>query len=276
VVGFRFERSATRRLDKHDMLARQRSKCAECSAELKSGPMSCKRCCPLAFSSVVCGPLVLHVDPALHLSATASADFDLRAHVEAAGMLKEPLALVGHVSMFPLLSCLLSSPPPSLLLLLLPTGLLSQGYLECEYSQTLCCSSCHSGQLRVIPARCALLLCTRMFAAKQSTTFPYTVSPCPLRCWPALMERPLTPRMAMVLRLCSCALLTLVGPCRAVWDWDLRPAPVCNRVASMIDANKERPLIFLNALNPRLFESVGGKGTSAVAFVIFNPIPMHI
>ena len=55
-------------------------------------------------------------------------------------------------------------------------------------------------------------------------------------------------------------LFTLVGPCRAVWDWDLRPAPVCNRVASMIDANKERPLIFLNALNPRLFESVGGKG----------------
>lgn len=32
-------------------------------------------------------------------------------------------------------------------------GLLSQGYLECEYSQTLCCSSCHSGQLRMIPAR---------------------------------------------------------------------------------------------------------------------------
>jgi hypothetical protein len=64
---------------------------------------------------LLCGlwpPLVLHVNPALDLSATASADFDLRAHVEVAGMLKEPLALVGHVSMFPLLSCLLSSSPP--------------------------------------------------------------------------------------------------------------------------------------------------------------------
>ncbi len=126
MVGFRFERSATRRLDKHDMLARQRSKCAECSAELKSGPMSYKRCCPLAFSSVDCGPLVLHVDPALDLSATASADFDLRAHVEVAGMLKDPLALVGRSGWtcvyVPLLSSLppppLLLPPPSLLLLL--------------------------------------------------------------------------------------------------------------------------------------------------------------
>ena len=40
VAGFRFERTAVHRLDKQDMLARQGSKCAECSADLKHGEMA--------------------------------------------------------------------------------------------------------------------------------------------------------------------------------------------------------------------------------------------
>ncbi len=35
-------------------------------------------------------------------------------------------------------------------------GILSEGFAECVYSQTLCCKGCHSGLTRVIPARCVL------------------------------------------------------------------------------------------------------------------------
>ena len=83
------------------------------------------------------------------------------------------------------------------------TGLLSQGYLECEYSQTLCCKVCHSGLTRMIPAR-------------------------------------------------------------VVWLFNLTPAPVCNRVAAMLDSKKELPVVCLSAVNPKLFQQVCARAIRGV------------
>ncbi len=47
--------------------------------------------------------------------------------------------------------------------------------------------------------------------------------------------------------------------CRIVWEWDLRPAPVCNRIAGMISDRTELPVVCLSAINPRLFDLVRAK-----------------
>jgi hypothetical protein len=44
--------------------------------------------------------------------------------------------------------------------------------------------------------------------------------------------------------------------CSVVWEWDLNPAPVCDRVAALLDSKMDKPLICLNAMNPKLFDIV--------------------
>ena len=55
--------------------------------------------------------------------------------------------------------------------------------------------------------------------------------------------------------------------CRAVWEWDLRPAPVCHRVAALIDSNIDKPLLCLSALNPALFDTVRTSHYILLAFL---------
>lgn len=101
----------------------------------------------------------------------------------------------------------------------LDKGFFRSGYLMCEYSGTACCTSCHTGDVRIIPARCACL--------------------------------PLFPR------LCSGCLCTYAFPLRrAAWFWDLEPAPVCKRVANLLDLHAHEPIVCLSTINPSLFDTV--------------------
>lgn len=45
-------------------------------------------------------------------------------------------------------------------------------------------------------------------------------------------------------------------PARALWAWDLQPAPVSDKVAKFLDAVEDKPLICIAAVNPDLYDLV--------------------
>lgn len=43
---------------------------------------------------------------------------------------------------------------------------------------------------------------------------------------------------------------------RALWRWDLEPAPVCRRVAELLRRYQDEPILCLATINSKLFDQV--------------------